>query len=70
MTTLTVGNATLQYAFDGAMPGMTVYNVNLISGNWPKDSNLGEAIDERYRHFGGKVFIQDEKRAMVGVYID
>jgi hypothetical protein len=70
MKTLNVGNSTLQYNIDGQMPGMTVYNIKLISGTWPSNTDLSNAIDPRYLHFGGKIYPKDEKNVMMGVYID
>jgi hypothetical protein len=70
MKTINVGNSTLQYNIDGQMPGMTVYNVKLLSGEWPTNNALGDAVDSRFIHFGGKLHHKDEKNAMLGVYID
>jgi hypothetical protein len=69
MTTLTVENANITFETEVILPGMNVYKAKLITGNWPSASALGNAIDERYTYFGGRVTFKGEE-ALIGVYND
>jgi hypothetical protein len=69
MPTLTLGNSQVEYNIGYRFSAKHVYDVKLLSGDWPSERELATLIDDRYEIFGGQTQLK-ETTGHVVIYVD